>query len=45
MISVLWILTTMFSYPCKGCGEMEVQHHSRIGHLLVAVGCGQFTDL
>ena len=39
------VLTTAYLYPFKGCGAMEVQHHSRISLLLVAVDCGQFTHL
>ena len=41
---MLGVLTTAFLYPCKRCGAMEVQHHSRISLLLVAVDCGQFTN-
>ena len=43
-ISVL-VLTTVFLYPCKGCGTMEIQHHSRISLLLVTVDCRQFKHL
>ena len=42
---MLGVLTIAFLYPCKGCRAMDVQHHSHISLLLVAVDCGQFRHL